>query len=73
MGITSSGLYFEDPFLNSKGGYIESSSAKIEDGNVTFAKNLLVETVSDRSSRGFVNDSENVHSRDGSGILCGCL
>lgn len=32
--------------------YIESSSAKIEDEDVTFARNILVETVGDRSSRG---------------------
>ena len=51
MGITSSGLYFENSLLNSKKGYIESSSAMIEDENVTFTGNFLVETVSDRSSR----------------------
>jgi hypothetical protein len=71
MGITSSGLYFENTLLKSKERYIESSSAKIEDEDVTFASNLLVETVGERSSRGLVHDSVNVHSQDGSSILCG--
>jgi hypothetical protein len=48
--ITSSGLYFENPLLNSKEQHIESSSAKIEDEHVTLAaSNFLVETVGDRS------------------------
>ena len=36
-----------------------------------FASNLLVEIVGNRSSHVLVDDSENVHSRDDSGILCG--
>ena len=66
MGITSSGLYFENSLLNSKKGYIESSSAMIEDENVTFTGNFLVETVSDRSSRRLEWSFPN-----GSSILCG--
>ena len=54
MGITSSGLYFENTLLNSKGRYIESSSAKIEDEDVTFTSKLLAETIGDRSSRGLL-------------------
>jgi hypothetical protein len=69
-GITNNDLYFKNT-LNSKERYIESSSAKIEDEDVMFTSNLLVKTVGDRSSRGLVDDSENVHFRDGSGILCG--
>ena len=70
-GITSSGLYFENPLLNSKERHIESSSAKIEDEHITLASNFLVETVGDRSRCRLVDDSEDVHSLDGSGILCG--
>jgi hypothetical protein len=44
MGITRSGLYFENTLLNCKKQYIESSSIKIEDENVTFTASLLVET-----------------------------
>jgi hypothetical protein len=72
MGIiTSSGLYFKNTLLNSKERYIKSSSTKIEDKDVAFASNLLVGTVGDRSSRGLIDDLENVHSRDGSSIPCG--
>ena len=68
MGITSSGLYSENTLLNSKERYIKSSFAKIEDEDVMFASNLLVETsVGDHSSCRLIDDSENVHSQDGSG------
>jgi len=38
MSITSSGLYFENTLLNSKEGYIKSSSAKIEDEDIARAQ-----------------------------------
>jgi hypothetical protein len=53
---TSSGLNIENAFLNSKKGYIESSSAKIEDEDI-------VETD---------DDLEIVNSQDRSGILLVC-
>ena len=40
MGITSGGLYFENPLLDCTKGIIEGSSAKIEDEDVTFTSNL---------------------------------
>ena len=61
----------QNALLNSRGGYIESSSIKIEDENVTLASNILIETVCNRSSHGPVDDSEDIHSRDSPGILCG--
>jgi hypothetical protein len=72
MSITSSGLYFKNTLLDSKERYIERSSSKIEDKDIAFAGNLLVETVGDRSSRWLVDDSEIVRAGDRSGILC-CL
>ena len=60
-----------NPHLNSQKGYIESSSIKIEDEDITFTGYFLIKTVDDRSSRRLVDDSENVHSRDGSGVLRG--
>ena len=62
MGITSGGLDFENTLLNSEERDIESSSTKIEDEDVAFADNLLVETICDSSRRRLINDSENVHS-----------
>ena len=70
MGITSGGLDFENTLLNSEERDIESSSTKIEDKDVAFADNLLVETICDSSRRGLIDDSENVHPRDRAGILC---
>jgi len=54
MGITGSGFYIENTLLNSKERYIESSSTKVENENVTFASNFLVETVGNCGSRGLV-------------------
>ena len=51
MGITSGGLDFE------------SSSTKVEDEEVAFADNLLVETISDSSYSGFVDDLQDVPLR----------
>ena len=51
MGITSGGLDFK------------SSSTKVEDEEVAFADNLLVETISDSSHGRFIDDSEDVPLR----------
>ena len=71
VGITSSGLDFEDTLLNSQEGYIESTSAEIEDEDVTFAGNLLVETVGNGSGSWLVDDTEYVKSRNDTSILGG--
>jgi NAD-specific glutamate dehydrogenase len=69
MGITSSGLDLENTLFNSEERHIESSSSKIEDEDISLADDLFVESVSDSSSGGFVDDTEDVHARDGSSIL----
>ena len=71
MGITSGGLDFENTLLNSEERDVESSSTEIEDEDVAFAGNLLVETIGDSGRSGFIDDSENVHPRDGASIFCG--
>ena len=62
VSVTSSGLDFEDTHFNGQKGHIESSSSKIEDEHVTLALDLLVETVSNGSSSGFVDDMQDVQA-----------
>jgi len=71
MGVTIGGFYLEDTFLDGKEGDIESTSTKIEDEDVSLLLSLSVKAVGDGSSGWLVNDSKNVQTRDGSGILGG--
>ena len=63
------GLDFEDTLLNGKKGDIEGASTEIEDEDVALALDLLVKTVGDGGSGGFVDDTENVETSDCTGIL----
>jgi len=71
MGVTIGGFDLEDTFLDGKEGDIESTSTKIEDEDVSLLLSLSVKAVGDGSSGWLVNDSKNVQTRDGSGILGG--
>ena len=52
-----------------KKGHLESSSAEIENEDVTFTSDFLIETVGAVGS--WRTDFGNVHSRDGSVVLHG--
>jgi hypothetical protein len=67
VSVTCGGL--EDT-LNGQERHIKGSSSEIEDENVTLAADLI-ETVGDGSSSGLVDDTEDVHARNGTGILGG--
>ena len=69
MSVSSGSLDLEDTLLDGEERYIESSSSEIEDENVLLSDSLLVESVSDSGGGGLVNNSEDVHSRDDTGIL----
>ncbi|KAF1755606.1 hypothetical protein GCK72_012056 [Caenorhabditis remanei] len=71
MGVSSSRLDLEDSVLNSEDGHIEGTTSKIEDENVALSMSLLVESVGDGGSSWLVDDTKDVESRDGSGILGG--
>jgi hypothetical protein len=71
VSVTSGGLDFEDTLLDGEERNIESSSTEIEDEDVALALDLLVETVGDGGSGGLVDDTEDVHSGDGTGVLGG--
>ena len=64
MSITGGGLDLENTLRNSEERDIKSSSAEIENEDVSLPNNF-VETVGDGSGGG-----KNVHTRDGTSILC---
>jgi len=69
MGVTSGGLDFEDTVLDGQERDIEGTTTKIEDEDVALTLNLLIETIGNGSSSRLVDDTENVHTRDHTGIL----
>jgi len=71
VSVTVGGLDLEDTFLNGEEGDIESTTTKIEDEDVLFLLRLSIETVGNGCGGWLVDDSEDVESRDGSGILGG--
>ena len=71
MGITSSGLDLENTLLDGQERNIESSSSEIENQNIAFADDLLVETVGNSGSSGLVDDTEHVHAGNGPSIFGG--
>lgn len=71
VSVTSGSLHFEDTLLNGQERNIKGSSPEIEDEDVALAGDLLVKTVGDGSSGGLVDDTKDVQSGDGSGVLGG--
>ena len=71
VSITGSGLDLEDTLLDSQERDIEGSSAEIEDEDVALASGLLIKTVGDGSCRGLVDDTKDVETSNGTGILGG--
>ena len=69
VGVTGSGLDLEDTLLDGKKRHIESSSSEIEDEDVALADHLLVETIRNSGGGGLVDNTKDVHSGDGSGVL----
>ncbi len=67
MGVTIGRLDFKDTLLNFENGDIKSTTTEIVDGNnlVTF----LVKTISQSGSGGLVDDTENIKTRNLTGIL----
>ena len=71
MGVTIGSLDLEDTILNGEEGHIESTTTEIEDEDVAGLGVLLVETVRNSGGGGLVDDSLDVHTGDGTGILGG--
>jgi len=68
MGIARGGQDLKDTIIDRKEGDIESSTTEIVDDNLRFTA-LFVKTVGDGSSGGLVNDTEDLETGDGTGIL----
>lgn len=72
VGVTSSGLDGEDTTLDVQEGDIESTTTEIVDQDVALLLGLTsTETVGDSGSGGLVDDTEDVETGDGTGILGG--
>mmetsp|Transcript_11235 Transcript_11235/g.16242 ORF Transcript_11235/g.16242 Transcript_11235/m.16242 type:complete len:159 (+) Transcript_11235:1453-1929(+) len=74
MGIPSSGTHFEDSVLDGEQRHIERAPSEIENEHVPLGLALVilpVQTVSNGSRGGLIDNSHHVHSGDGSGVLCG--
>jgi len=71
VSVTIGGLNFEDTVFNGKEWNIKSTTTKIENENVALTFSLLVKTVSDSSGGGFVDNTLDVETRDGTSILGG--
>jgi hypothetical protein len=71
MSITSSRLDLENALLDSEDGNVESTTTKVVDEHLAFLLVGLVEAVGESGGGGFVDDTENVETSDGSGVLCG--
>src|SRR6218665_410659 len=72
VGITGCGLHLEESVIDCQDRNIKSSTTKVVDEDVSLTANILVKPVGDGSCSGFVDDAEDVHTRDGASIL-GCL
>ncbi len=70
MSVTSGGHDLEDTVVDGQEGNIESSTTEIVDDNLGLSA-FLVETIGNGSSGGFVDNTENLETGDGSGILGG--
>lgn len=72
VSVTSGGLDGEDTALDVKKGDIESSTTEIVDENVALLVGLAgTETVGDSGGGRLVDDTENVKTSDGTGVLGG--
>ena len=69
VSVTSSRLDGEDTTSDVKEGDIESTTTQVEDQDVLLLGRLRVKTVGDGSSGGLVDDTENLETSDGTGVL----
>lgn len=71
MGVTISGSNLEEAILNGKQRDIESTTTQIEDQDISLALALLVQTISNGSSSGLIEDSHDIQASDSASILGG--
>jgi len=71
VSVACGSLDFEDTVFNRQEGNIESSPSEIENKDVTLAADFLVKTISDGGGSRLVDDTKDVHARNGTSILGG--
>lgn len=72
MGITISAFHFKYTRLDFQDWYIERSTTEIVNSNCFVANFGAVKTISQSRSCRFIDNTENIQTSDGTGILC-CL
>ena len=68
MSVSSGRLNFENTLFDGKDGNIESTTTEIVDDDLGFTT-LLVKTIGDSGSGGFVDNTKDLKTGDGTGIL----
>ena len=71
MGVSGSGLDLEETVLDGQEGDVEGTTSQVEDEHESLIGDILVESVGDGGGGGLVDDSHDVESGDGSGVLGG--
>ena len=71
VSVTSGGLDLKNALLDGEDRNIESTTTEIVDENLAFLLVGLVEAVGESGGGGFVDDTENVETGDGTGVLGG--
>ena len=69
MGVTGSSLDRENFALDGKKGDIESSTSQVENEDIALLFGLLIKTVGNGSGSGFVDDSEDFETGNGTRVL----
>ena len=72
VGVTSSGLDFENTVIDCEEGNTERPPTEVKDQNIALSRNLLLETIGDGSGGRFADDIKDIKAGNGTGIL-GCL
>lgn len=70
MSVTVCCYYFKDTIINCQQRDIKCSSSKIKHQDI-FLSFFLVQSISNCSSSGLIDDSHHIETSNGSGILCG--
>merc|ERR1719410_398722 len=68
--VACSGLDLKDTLLDGEEGHVKGASAKIKDQHILLLA-LLIQAIGNGSSRGFVDDAQDIQPRDGPGVLRG--
>ena len=72
VSVTSGGLHLEDTLLDGQDGHIKSTTAQIENEHIALGGALLfVQTISNGSGGGLVDDTQDIKTGNNASILCG--